>query len=205
MSEAINLEGMSGKEIINLVRRKTNKRITLSPKSKKSIIKLARKLLGEVVETKSPETKSVKAKSVKAAGSAVENVLHLPDDKVLYNSVKKVDIENFLKDFAVKNIISRAITSYLVTAFALIESKEQYVSDVVMNANDYLKLRRYCKDIIVVSSNQLELTNGLVGLMWGSRVWVVNGVCGIVCYPENGVEKKFPGIVKAKKILKIMN
>lgn len=202
MSESINLEGMTGKEIINLVRRKTNKRITLSPKSKKSIIKLARELLGGVTETKGAEVKSAK---VKAVGSEADNVLHLPDDRILYNSVKKVDIENFLKDFAVKNIISRAITSYLATAFALIEAKGQCVSDVVMNPNDYLKICRYCKDSIIRFSNQLELKNGLVCTMWGSRVWVINDVCGIVCYPEKGVDKKYPGIVKAKKILKIMN
>lgn len=200
MSETINLEGMTGREIINFVRRKTNKRITLSPKSKKSIIKLARKLLGGVAETKKIETKSSEV-----VGSSTENVLHLPDDKTLYNSVKKIDIENFLKDFAVKSIILRSISSYLATAFALIEAKEQCVTDVVMSANDYLKILRYCKDLIIISSNALELKNCLVGKMWGSRVWVLNGVDGIVCYPEKGIEKKYPGIIRAKKILKIMN
>jgi hypothetical protein len=43
------LEKMSSHEIISYVRKQTGKRITISPKSKKSIIKKARELLGEKI------------------------------------------------------------------------------------------------------------------------------------------------------------
>jgi hypothetical protein len=48
----MDLEKMSSHEIISYVRKQTGKRITISPKSKKSIIKKARELLGESIAKK---------------------------------------------------------------------------------------------------------------------------------------------------------
>lgn len=192
MSEAINLESMTGKEIINLVRRKTNKRITLSPKSKKSIVKMAKEYFGmssAIVEDKKDQ---------------VENVLYLPDSKVLRNKVSEKDIQDFLKEFAAEKIISRTISSHLATAFALIESKEQRVADVIMDANEFCKIRRFSKsDVFDSSCKASELKRGLMGWLWGARVWVQNDAKGIVCYPEKTIEKKYPFIAESKKILKI--
>jgi hypothetical protein len=62
----MDLEKMSSREIVSYVRRQTGKRITISLKSKKSIIKKARELLGENIVKKllSDDKKSTHTKKI---------------------------------------------------------------------------------------------------------------------------------------------
>lgn len=198
MSEAFNLEGMTSKEIVNLVRRKTNKRITLSLKSKKSIVKLAKELLGVTAELRSTKVVGTKTKSPEVGTS-----LFLPDTKALYSKIAKKEIEDFLNNFAKERIISRSIMSYIVTSFALVESKNQRVADVIVDANNFCKLRRYGKDQMLFSEDHQELVRGLSGCLWGARVWIQDGIKGIECYPERSIEKKYPRIAESKRLLGI--
>lgn len=187
----VNLEGLTGREIINLVRRMTGKRITISVKSKKSIIKLAKKLLG------------VKSDPVDNKKDSVGSIFYLPDNKTLTDKITTKEIERFLKGFASEHIISAFILGNFATAFALIEAKDQRVADIAMDANGYCKFRRYCRDSMKVFCKVSEIERGLMASLWGARIWVNRDAKGTECFPEKAIEKKYPFIAEGKRILKI--
>ena len=95
------------------------------------------------------------------------------------------------------------IGGFFASAFAFVESKDKRVSDISMDADEYIKVRRYGKDIFEISCKASELKRGLMGHMWGANVWVLKEAKGITCYPEKGIEKKFKFIAESKRILGI--
>lgn len=60
----------------------------------------------------------------------------------------------------------------LADAFSLIDQHDNLVGFVCMNARDYADLRRFGHDILNIESRRDLLKIGLMGSLWGARVFV---------------------------------
>jgi hypothetical protein len=76
---------------------------------------------------------------------------------------------------------------------------------VVINTQIFSTLRQY--NSILDIASYAELKKGLIGWMWGARIWVDRNAQEIRCYGENSQEfgKQFPTLSESKKKLKIQD
>jgi len=127
-----------------------------------------------------------------------------PSDKILY-AVTDKDLKRAMKQIASKSVIKDRVINLFLDAWKPVEDENRRVTDVVMNAYIYSILRKYGKDMLDVSYLATEIRRGLMGMLYGARVWVCRDATEIKCYGENSSEfmKQFPLLAKSKRILKI--
>jgi len=119
------------------------------------------------------------------------------------SSVSSKEVNEFLRNFAIKGISEQKVLSRLLDGCAVVEKTEVRVCDIVMNAQDFSLLRK--QRAVDVESSATSLRKGLLGRIWGANVWVHRDAVGVQCFGENSKElgKRFPWVKKAKKELGI--
>lgn len=113
------------------------------------------------------------------------------------------EIIDFFTNDIKKSIMKKKAVEVLADLFAKIERHELRVEDIVVNAEYYSLIRKYCNDLIDPSTKKEELQKGFMCKIWGANLWVNKGATEISCYSENcqQLEIDFPGIAEAKKTL----
>jgi len=128
----------------------------------------------------------------------------LPADKDFYRVTDK-DLQKAMKQIASEEVIKHRVLKVFLDAWQPVEEETRRVTDVTMNAKIFSSLRKHGKDMLDVSCLAKELKKGLMGTMWGARVWVHRDATEIRCYGENSIEfgKQFPFLKESKRTLKI--
>jgi hypothetical protein len=143
---------------------------------------------------------------IKIKNTEIIGEVDFPSDNK-FHKISDKQLKKAIKAFATELVLRNRILETLSDAMYLVEAQDKRVSDIVVSAQIYTELRKYCKDMIDINTFAIELKHGFFGLIFGARLWVQKSATNISCYQENSKElnKKFPFITKAKKLLKIVD
>lgn len=127
----------------------------------------------------------------------------LPAEDTL-KEVTEDQISEVLKNIAIEKIAEQRVLEVFLYAFRVTEGADVIVSDTVMDALSFSMLRKYCRDVLDVCTHSREVHKGLLGVLYGSNMWVCKEAVGITCFCEGSKElgKQFPAIASAKEELK---
>jgi hypothetical protein len=123
------------------------------------------------------------------------------------NEITKKEIKKFLKSLAIEKIKCQRFLKFFTKGFTTIEhpSNDMRVSDIIMNSQSFMMLRKYAKELFDMTNKTSELHRGLFGYIYGARIWVQAAANNEIFYfQENSIElpKLFPYIAESIKILK---
>jgi len=118
-------------------------------------------------------------------------------------TVTDEEVQEYLKSLAIKGVMEKKILSNLMDAFALVETHELRVSDVVMSSKYYSLLTKYAATHLDRNTQKEYLYKGFFAMLWGANIWVLSKAEDINCYPEDSdkLKEDFPEVVKAKEEL----
>ena len=109
------------------------------------------------------------------------------------------EIQSVLRDMAVEKITTDRFLRSILDGFAVIEGLELRVTDIVMGSADFSFLRRHNANNLEVSTHTSELEIGLMGWIFGARIWVRRHVDQPICFSGLDPEfrRRFPDIVES--------
>jgi methyltransferase-like protein len=118
--------------------------------------------------------------------------------------VTEEEIQKHLRSIAVKEVTANKVLSYLLDAFALVETHSLRVSDVVVSSKYYNLLSKYASTHMDKNTHKEYLYKGFFATLWGANIWVLSRAEDINCYPEESdtLKEDYPEIHKAKEELK---
>lgn len=125
-------------------------------------------------------------------------------EKLNDNIFTDEEVNKYLRDFAIKNLMYFKVQEILIEAFKEIESQNKKVTGVVMNAYFFSHLRKFPSDIFEPMTDYSLLKKGWMGTLWGATVWVTRLIPDneIKVYSENdeSLKKDFPEIAELLKV-----
>lgn len=130
--------------------------------------------------------------------------------ETIRRDIKEKEIQEFLRDMAMKKIAESKFLAFLADEFEKIELQEKAVKDIVMNPHTYADFRSlggYMRYAFERRKEAIEM--GLVASLWGANIWTQKDLSeGEIRLYEEGnkdLKKDYPSIIESKRIIKEMD
>lgn len=104
--------------------------------------------------------------------------------------VHDIEINDFLREYAIDQIKKKKMLKPLLKAFEEVEKNDVRVQHMVCSAKMYNILRKNYRDLLDQNTEKKTLEAGYFGMFWGAMVFVKKDFEGLALFSQDNPEFK---------------